>query len=133
MLSARLLVTIVVAAILLFVLELIRWLAERTIVRKFSTSFEVEIQFWAPLVVNLIFVVLVPAIIYASLYPILPFTSYRVGFFIALFVFGVGTLPVLARAYNQLKPPTGLAAFQLLWTLLTMLVVIGSITFTYHY
>lgn len=132
MFSTRLLISIFVAAALLFLLELLRWFGERLIVRKFGGG-DIEIQFWGPLVINLIFLVMLPAIIYASLYPILPFTSYRAGVFIALFIFAVGVLPVLVRAYNQLKPPTGLAAFQLLWTLITLLVVMGAITYTYHY
>ena len=74
-----------------------------------------------------------PVIIYAALYPILPFTSYRSGFFIALFIFGVGVLPTHIRNFNQFKLPTVTATFDLFWNLLTLLLVIGSITYLYHY
>lgn len=133
MISFRLLTTVGVAAAILLLLELLRWLIEKAIVRRFMPDSDIDTQFWAPFILNLIFMVILPTIVYAALYPVLPFSGHHAGFFIGLFVFGVGILPNQIRSYNQFKLASGLVAFQLLWVLLTLLLVIGSITYTYHY
>ena len=53
--------------------------------------------------------------------------------FIALFIFGVGVLPAHIRGQNQYKLPSVITTFDLFWNLLTLLLVIGSITYIYHY
>jgi hypothetical protein len=131
--GGRLLLAIGVAGGVLFVLELCRVFIQKRIAGKFDLEHAVEIQFLPSLLVNVVFVVMLPAVVYAALYPILPFTSYRSGFFIALFVFGVGLLPYHIRNYNQYKLPTVMTTFELAWSLLTLLVVIGCITYLYHY
>lgn len=131
--GGKLLLTIVVAGGILFALELVRTFIQRRIVKIFALESAVELRFLPPLLVNFIFIVMLPTVVYASLYPILPFTSYRSGFFIALFVFGVGMLPLHVRNYNQYKLSTVMTTFELFWNLLTLLLVIGCITYLYHY
>jgi hypothetical protein len=133
MISQPLLHAIFTAAAVLTVLELLRWLIERAIVRKFYHDSAIVISFWGPLVIGIIFLVMLPAIIYALLYPVLPFTSYRAGFFVGLFIFAVGVLPVQVRSNSQIRKCSGLTAFQLMWTLLTLLAVLGTLTYIYHY
>ncbi len=129
----KLLLTAGVAAGILLILELIRVRIMRRMVRHLEIAEEIEIQFFQPLLVNLVFVVMLPAIVYSALYPILPFTSYRSGFFIALFVFAVGVLPNQVRAYNQFRLSSAITAFEMFWSLLTLLASIGTITYLYHY
>ena len=131
--GGRLLLTIVVAGGILTALEFGRTLIQKRLVRDFGLEQAVEIRFLPPLLVNFIFIVMLPTVVYASLYPILPFTSYRSGFFIALFIFGVGMLPLHVRNYNQYKLSTVMTTFELFWNLLTLLLVIGCITYLYHY
>jgi hypothetical protein len=131
--AGKLSLAIGVAGLVLFFLDLIRSIVARNLARKFGIHEEVEIQFLPPLLLNFVFIVMLPAVIYAALYPILPFTSFRSGFFIALFIFAVGVLPVQIRNYNQFKLSTVLTAFELFWNLLTLLASIGTITYLYHY
>lgn len=133
MFSHSLLMAILGGAAVLLLLESIRWLVEKALLRRWHQESEFEAFFWGPLVINLIFMVMLPAIIYASLYPILPFSGQHSGIFIGLFVFAVGALPIQVRYYNQFKPATSMVAFQLLWTLLTLMAVLGTITYIYHF
>lgn len=133
MTSTRLLLAIVGAGLVMLILEIMRVLIQKKLSRQLEADDKIAIQFMSPFLVNFVFMVLLPVIIYAALYPILPFTSYRAGFFIALFIFGVGVLPTHIRNFNQFKLPTVTATFDLFWNLLTLLLVIGSITYLYHY
>jgi hypothetical protein len=132
MISKELLTAIIYGGLVLIILDLSRCLIERTIVRRLLRRQDLQIVFWPPFVVNLIFMVLIPAAIYSALYPILPFEGHNSGLFIGLFVFGVGVLPASIRNYHQYQLPTALVAFQLLWGLLTLLVVLGAITYVYQ-
>jgi hypothetical protein len=133
MTGSRLILTILVASALLLVAETVRILFQKLLAKKYDSDNKVVIQFMSPFLINFAFLVMLPSVVYAALYPVLPFTGYRSGFFIALFVFGVGVLPAHIRNYNQYKLPNVMASFDLFWNLLTLLVVIGSITYMYHY
>lgn len=133
MTGTRLVLTIIAATATLLVLEIVRFLIQKVMSRRFASEGSLNPQFMSPFLVNFVFIVMLPCIVYAALYPVLPFTSYRSGFFIALFIFGVGVLPTHIRNQNQYKLPNVIAAFDLCWNLLTLLLVIGSITYTYHY
>lgn len=131
--AQKLILAIVVAGVALLVLEYLRRAFTVMLVRKFSLTEAVEIQFLTSFLINFVFCVMLPAVVYSALYPILPFTSFRSGFFIALFVFGVGQLPLAVRTYNQYRLSSALTAFEMLWNLLTLLVTLGTITYLYHY
>ncbi len=133
MTGTRLLYTILVATATLLVLETVRFLLQRALWRRFESDSAFNLQFTSPFLVNFVFIVMLPCIVYAALYPVLPFTSYRSGFFIALFVFGAGVLPAHIRSQNQYRLPNVIFTFDLCWNLLTLLLVIGSITYVYHY
>jgi hypothetical protein len=133
MTGSRLLLTIVGAGVVLIILEIMRVLILKKLLRRLESIDGIVIQFMSPFLVNFVFMVMLPVIVYAALYPILPFTSYRSGFFIALFVFGVGVLPAHIRSSNQYKLPNAMGTFDLFWNLLTLLLVVGSITYIYHY
>jgi hypothetical protein len=131
--AQKLILAVAVAGTSLLVLEYFRRFIANILVRKFELSETVEIQFLSSFLINFVFCVMLPAVVYSALYPILPFTSYRSGFFIALFVFGVGQLPLTIRTYNQFRLSSALTAFELFWNLLTLLVSLGSMTYLYHY
>jgi hypothetical protein len=133
MTGTRLVLTIIAATAMLLVLEIVRFLIQKVLTRRFASEGSLTPQFMSPFLVNFVFIVMLPCIVYAALYPVLPFTSYRSGFFIALFIFGVGVLPTHIRNQNQYKLPNVMASFDLCWNLLTLLLVIGSITYIYHY
>jgi hypothetical protein len=133
MTGSRLILTILVASAVLLVSEALRTLIQKWLAKKHDSDNKILIQFMSPFLTDFAFLVMLPSVVYAALYPVLPFTSYRSGFFIALFVFGVGVLPAHIRNYNQYKLPNVMASFDLFWNLLTLLVVIGSITYMYHY
>ena len=133
MTGSRFLLTILVASALLLITEIVRTLIQKSLAKKYDSDNKVVIQFVSPFLINFAFLVMLPTVIYAALYPVLPFTSYRSGLFIGLFIFGVGVLPAHIRNYNQYKLPNVMASFDLFWNLLTLLVVIGSITYMYHY
>ncbi len=133
MTTGRLLLTILVAGVMLLILEILRVLIQKPLARKYSPEDRIVVQFTQPFLVNFVFVVMLPVTVYAGFFPVLPFTSYRSGLFIGLFIFGVGVLPMHIRNFNQYKLPGVIAAFDLFWSLLTLLLVIGSITYTYHY
>ena len=125
--------TILTSGAVLFILELSRYRIMKSLAKKFDRAEKVQLQFTAPFLLNFVFMVMLPTIVYAALYPILPFTSYRSGFFIALFVFGVGVMPIQIRYNNQYGLSPGLTAFELFWNLLTLLLCIGTVTYLYHY
>jgi len=131
--GTRLVLTILTATATLLVLEIVRFLIQKVLSRRFASDGSLSPQFTSPFLVNFVFIVMLPCIVYAALYPVLPFTSYRSGFFIALFIFGVGVLPAHIRSQNQYKLPSVITTFDLFWNLLTLLLVIGSITYIYHY
>jgi hypothetical protein len=133
MTGTRLVLTILVATATLLVLEVVRFLIQKALSRQFDTDGLLNPQFMSPFLINFVFIVMLPCVVYAALYPVLPFTSYRSGFFIALFIFGVGVLPAHIRSQSQHKLPNVITTFDLFWNLLTLLLVIGSITYTYHY
>ena len=133
MTGTRLVISILTATVVLLVLEIVRFLIQKVLSRRFSSDGSINTQFMSPFLVYFVFIVMLPCIVYAALYPVLPFTSYRSGLFIALFIFGVGVLPAHIRTQNQYKLPNVMATFDLFWNLLTLLLVIGSITYTYHY
>jgi hypothetical protein len=133
MTGTRLVLTILTAAATLLVLEIVRFLIQKALAKRFDTDGSLNIQFMSPFLVNFVFIVMLPCIVYAALYPVLPFTSYRSGFFIALLIFGVGVLPTHIRSQSQYRSPNVMATFDLFWNLLTLLLVIGSITYIYHY
>lgn len=131
--AQKLILAVIFAGLALFILEYLRRAFAVMLVRKFGLTEVVEIQFLSSFMINFVFCVMLPAVIYSALYPILPFTSFRSGFFIALFVFGVGQLPLSVRTYNQFRLSSALTAFEMLWNLLTLLVTLGTITYLYHY
>ncbi len=131
--AQKLILAVVVAGIAVLILEYLRRSFATMLVRKFELTESVEIQFLSSFLINFVFCVMLPAVVYSALYPILPFTSFRSGFFIALFVFGVGQLPLSIRTYNQFRLSSALTAFELFWNLLTLLVSLGAITYLYHY
>ncbi|MGB5107265.1 MAG: hypothetical protein WBP29_00200 [Candidatus Zixiibacteriota bacterium] len=131
--AQKLILAIVVAGIALLVLEYLRRTLTVMLVRKFGLAESVDVQFLTSFLINFVFCVMLPAVVYSALYPILPFTSFRSGFFIALFVFGVGQVPLSVRTYNQYRLSSALTAFEMLWNLLTLLVTLGTITYLYHY
>jgi|WetSurMetagenome_2_1015567.scaffolds.fasta_scaffold380268_2 hypothetical protein len=133
MTGPRLILAIVGAAAVLLLLEIVRYFIARSLVDRSDPDSAPNIQFMSPFLVNFVFIVMLPCVVYAALYPVLPFTSFRSGFFIALFVFGVGVLPTHIRNQHQHRLPTLITAFDLFWNLLTLLAVIGSITYLYHY
>lgn len=131
--TQKLIIAIVISGIALAILEYLRVVFAQRLARRLDLGDSVEIRLLASYLVNFVFCVMLPAVVYSALYPILPFTSFRSGFFIALFVFGVGQLPLTIRAYNQFRLSSALTAFELFWNLLTLLVTIGTITYLYHY
>lgn len=131
--TQKLIVAIVISGLALAILEYLRVVFAQRLARRLDLGDSVEIRLLASYLVNFVFCVMLPAVVYSALYPILPFTSFRSGFFIALFVFGVGQLPLTIRAYNQFRLSSALTAFELFWNLLTLLVTIGTITYLYHY
>jgi hypothetical protein len=133
MTGTRLVLTILAATATLLVLEIARFFIQKGLSQRFDSDGSLNPQFTSPFLVNFVFIVMLPCIVYAALYPVLPFTSYRSGFCIALFIFGVGVLPAHIRSQNQYKLPSVITTFDLFWNLLTLLLVIGSITYIYHY
>lgn len=131
--TQKLIVAIVISGLALAILEYLRVVFAQRLARRLDLGDSVEIRLLASYLVNFVFCVMLPAVVYSALYPILPFTSFRSGFFIALFVFGVGQLPLTIRTYNQFRLSSALTAFELFWNLLTLLVTIGTITYLYHY
>lgn len=131
--AQKLIIAVAVAGIALLILEYLRRVISEILIRRFELGETAEIQFLSSFLINFVLCVMLPAVIYSALYPILPFTSFRSGFFIALFVFGVGQLPLTIRTYNLFRLSSALTAFELFWNLLTLLVTLGAITYLYHY
>lgn len=131
--TQKLILAIVGSGLALAVLEYLRKVLTLRLARNLDLVDSVEIGLLSSFLINFVFCVMLPAVVYSALYPILPFTSFRSGFFIALFVFGVGQLPLTIRTYNQFRLSSALTAFELFWNLLTLLVTIGTITYLYHY
>ncbi len=129
----KLTIAIVSAGALLFVLEFVRRMILRALLKRYQMNDVAEVQFLSSFLINFVFCVMLPAVVYSALYPILPFTSYRSGFFIGLFVFGVGQLPIAVRSYNMYRLSSALTSFEILWSLLTILVTMGTITYLYAY
>ncbi len=129
----KLFLAIVVAGALLLITESIRRIIMRALIRRLQLGEFVETQFLSSFLVNFVFCVMLPAVVYSALYPILPFSSLHSGWFIGLFVFGVGQIPVTVRTYNMYRLPSVIVSFELFWNLLTILVTMGAITYLYAY
>lgn len=131
--TAKLIQSILVAGAALLALEYLRRLLVKALIRRYEIRSAVSTSILSGFLVSFVFSVMLPAVVYSALYPILPFTSYRSGFFIALFVFGVGQLPFAIRSYNQYRLSSALTALEIGWNLLALLVSLGVITAVYRY
>ena len=88
---------------------------------------------WADhLLVNLLFFVLTPGMLYGWFYPLVPFSGYRAGLFLALAFFLLAIAPTFAVYRLQVREGTTATIGHLLWLLVKYGAVYGILTQVYQ-
>ena len=91
-----------------------------------------SVRFSDRLLVNLLFFVLLPGSIYAWFYPLVPFSGFRAGLFMALSFFLLALAPTFALFQLRTPDDQGAALGHLFWLLLKYLLVYGLLTHMYR-
>jgi hypothetical protein len=89
-------------------------------------------QFSDHLLMNLLFFVMSPAMLYAWFYPVVPFSGYRAGLFLALAFFLLAVTPTFAAYRLQVSERSSALMGHLFWLLLKYLAVYGLLAGIYH-
>jgi hypothetical protein len=89
-------------------------------------------QFSDLLLINLLFFVMAPAMLYAWFYPLVPFAGFRAGLFLALAFFLLAVAPTFAAYRLQVPERSPVLLGHLFWLLLKYLVVYGLLAEIYH-
>jgi hypothetical protein len=84
------------------------------------------------LLVNLLFFVLTPAVLYAWFYPLVPFSGYRAGLFLGWSFFLLAVAPSFAVYRLQVPDRTSSLLGHLFWLLLKYLLVYSVLTELYQ-
>jgi hypothetical protein len=84
------------------------------------------------LLVNLLFFVLTPGLLYAWFYPLVPFSGFRAGLFLALCFFLLGVSPTVATYRLQIPDRAAATLGHLFWLFLKYLLVYASLTQLYQ-
>ena len=88
-------------------------------------------QFSDSLLVNLLFFVMAPAMLYAWFYPLVPFSGFRAGLFLALAFFLLAVAPTFAAYRLQVPEHSPVLLGHLFWLLLKYLAVYGLLAGIY--
>jgi hypothetical protein len=84
------------------------------------------------LLVNVLFFAMMPATIYGWLFPLVPFSGWRAGGLLALFLFALGVAPTLSAYRVQDPGGAPVTMGHLFWLLLKYIAVYGLLTFIYN-
>jgi hypothetical protein len=84
------------------------------------------------LLVNLLFFVLTPGLLYAWFYPLVPFSGLRAGLFLALCLFLLGVSPTVATYRLQIPDRAAATLGHLFWLFLKYLLVYALMTQIYQ-
>ena len=82
--------------------------------------------------INLLFFVMIPGMIYAWFYPIVPFSGYRAGLFMALSLYLLAAAPTIAAYRLQMPERTGAVMGHLFWLLMKYILVYCALTQVYQ-
>jgi len=82
--------------------------------------------------INLLFFVMIPGMIYAWFYPIVPFSGYRAGLFMAICLYLLAAAPTIAAYRLQMPVRTGAVMGHLFWLLLKYIMVYGALALVYE-
>lgn len=82
--------------------------------------------------INILFFVMIPGMIYAWFYPVVPFSGYRAGLFMAICLYLLAAVPTIAAYRLQMPVQTGAVMGHLFWLLLKYILVYGALTFVYQ-
>ena len=82
--------------------------------------------------INILFFVMIPGMIYAWFYPIIPFSGYRAGLFMAICLYLLAAAPTIAAYRLQGPVGTGAAMGHLFWLLLKYILVYGALALVYQ-
>lgn len=88
-------------------------------------------QFADRLRVNVLFFALLPATLYAWLFPLVPFSGWRAGGLLALFLYALAVAPTFAAFRLHTDGKAQVTAGHLFWLLVKYVAVYGLMTFIY--
>lgn len=89
-------------------------------------------RFTDRLLVNVLFFALLPGTLYGWLYPLVPFSGWRAGGFLALFLYALAVAPTFAAFRLQTGGREPITAGHLFWLLVKYVGVYGLLTFIYN-
>jgi hypothetical protein len=84
------------------------------------------------LLINVLFFSLTPGMLYAWFYPLVPFSGFRAGLFLAVILFLLGIAPTFAVYRLAIEERTTATLGHLVWLLLKYLVVYGLLAAIYQ-
>ena len=84
------------------------------------------------LLINVLFFSLTPGMLYAWFYPLVPFSGFRAGLFLAVLFFLLGIAPTFAVYRLEIEERTAATLGHLFWLLLKYLVVYGLLAAIYQ-
>lgn len=87
--------------------------------------------FFSRFLMNLAFLVILPAVVYSWFYVLVPFYGIRAGVALAMLVFMLGIVPFTATIMFRLRLPLSFILFQLAGHLLKLIMVYGVISYLY--
>lgn len=137
MINQRLLLAALLwAGLALFVFELIWYFIEKKLGLLKNVPQQVLEEtglgfFISKYIMQLAFLVVVPAVAYSWFYVLVPFYGIRAGVGMAVFVFVLGIVPFAVTVLMRIKLPLSFMLFQMAGHLLKIIIVYGIIAYLY--
>ena len=82
--------------------------------------------------INLLFFVMIPGMLYAWFYPLVPFSGYRAGLFMGISLYLLAAAPTMAAYRLQVLERKGAVMGHLFWLLVKYIVVYAALTQIYQ-
>ena len=124
------------AGLALFVFELIWYFLEKRLALLKNMPAQIVEDtglgfFISKYIMQLAFLVVVPAVAYSWFYVLVPFYGVRAGVSMAIFLFVLGIVPFAVTVLLRIKIPLSFMLFQLSGYLLKIVIVYGIIAYLY--
>lgn len=124
------------AGLALFVIEILWYLLEKKLALLDSLPRELLEEtgvgyFFSKYIMQLAFLVAVPAVAYSWFYVLIPLYGLRAGVGMAIFIFILGLVPFSVSVLMRIKLPLAFVLFQMAGHLLKTIIIYGIIAYLY--
>ena len=89
--------------------------------------------FMVQFLVDVLFFVVIPTLVYYWLYPVLPFVGYKAGIAVGIAAYILGSLPYAIQLSLRIKIPAILVVTTLFFNLIKLSAALGVITYYLNY